>query len=765
MKKTDVTTKLLGFIFFFSGFSSLIYQVVWQRLLTVHYGVGAIAISLIVSVYMFGLGLGALLGGYLAERTRKRVPLYFFVELLLGCFGLVSLHFLDVLGTYTAGSNYIVALICMLFFLSFPTLLMGITLPLLTKIFNNIIQDFLRSVSFLYFINTLGAGCGAVLASYGAISFFGLDSAVYIAVFINFTLALFIFITGRISSESATPKQEHSSSQLKEPGLGNSAFLCVFVTGFIAIGYEIVWFRVIGVLIKDSPYGFSTVLFVYLMGIAIGSFAMNKYVSAREAVNQKVLFFRIQFFIGTYVLLIFSAYYYLTKDTAFCRLTQLSFSSMLHPPLLFGFAPTFNSLNSIVKYIFTTGDVVFWPCFFVFVPTLLMGASFPLISSLALSQHDKEGKTVGAVYFFNVAGNVLGGIVTGFLLLAYWGSEVTLLVFSLTGIFFLLFADRGAIKRNASIVALFFILSLLFFPKSGQLFQTIHIQPGREYTAYMEEGIDGIIMTYVRGERVINYINGSLHGGRPGYCFYINVMKTCSYAPKAKNALVIGYGTGSIVEALLKIKDIETITLVELSGTLLENLKKIPLFAEMLSDPRLRVITDDGRRFLLRTDEKFDLIFIDPLRATTAYSNNIYSKQFFELASKHLNDSGVFFAGLDDQKVIPRTIASVFNHVKMFTGEDQLYSMCIAANSPLQSVPDREHSLYDLFSEKDRQGIRAQLNAPTYSFDRNDIMMLTSGYPLNQDWEPICEYYLGREAKNAFMKKHHADALLLEKNN
>ena len=94
---------LLAGIFFFSGFASLLYQVVWQRLLTVHYGVGSVSITLIVSVYMFGLGLGSLIGGFLAEKAENKITLYFWVEFLLGCFGLISLPLLNLLGNYTAG--------------------------------------------------------------------------------------------------------------------------------------------------------------------------------------------------------------------------------------------------------------------------------------------------------------------------------------------------------------------------------------------------------------------------------------------------------------------------------------------------------------------------------------------------------------------------------------------------------------------------------------------------------------------------------------
>ncbi|MBI5748391.1 MAG: hypothetical protein HZA00_04635, partial [Nitrospinae bacterium] len=113
----------------------------WQRLLTVYYGVGFISIALIVSVYMFGLGSGALLGGHISERIKRlerKIVLYFLVEVLIGCFGLISPLFLDLLGKHTADSSYKLSFFYMVTFLSIPTILMGITLPLLTKIFNRL---------------------------------------------------------------------------------------------------------------------------------------------------------------------------------------------------------------------------------------------------------------------------------------------------------------------------------------------------------------------------------------------------------------------------------------------------------------------------------------------------------------------------------------------------------------------------------------------------------------------------------------------------
>ena len=735
----------LSLIFFLSGFASLIYQVVWQRLLTLYYGVGSIAITLIVSVYMFGLGVGALIGGYLAERIRRRVLLYFIVEATLGIFGLSSLSFLDFLGRYTAGTSHTISLLCIVLFLCLPTLLMGITLPLLTKIFNSITGDFYRSISFLYFINTLGATIGALFASYIAITFWGLDGAIYCAVIINILLALLIVALPGIVIEDHKDTYSEKQIDVEAGEFGRWAYLCVFITGFLAIGYEIVWFRVIGVLVKSSPYSFSSMLFIYLAGIALGSYAMEKYIRQHKFINKRTLFFRIQFFIGIYVIGIFIGYYYLTLYTPLSKLTAKSFKFLLHPPLpdfLPSLALMFSSLNNFLQSIFSVLDIFFWPGIFIFVPTVLMGASFPLISYLGLSRRDQEGKTVGTVYFFNVLGNLLGGIITGFFLLPLIGTEPSLLLFSLLGITFILFKENALVLRSIVLVLVCFVFSVSFFPRSGDLYRAIHTVPGRNYIPYFEEGVDGVIMTYINGDHVTNYINGVGHGVRPGYLFYIETIITASHVQYPKNVLIIGYGTGAIVEALLLDPGIEHITLVEINKALIANLSKSPFFEKMLSDRRITLIFDDGRRYLQRTTGKFDIIMIDPLNTTTAYSNNLYSSQFFQLAQIHLNPDGVLFVWMDEHNVMPKTIATVFNYVNMYTlGPGD--SFCIASSMQLKYNAQKGTTMLERFPQKIRDGITSRWSSSVAIIgNREHIMQVTTNSLTNKDWEPICEYYL-----------------------
>lgn len=752
-------TSVLSFIFFSSGASAIIYQVVWQRILTIYYGVGAISIALIVSVYMAGLGIGALFGGYLSERVKNKIMLYFIVELLIGCFGLISLPFLDFLGKYTAGSSYLLSFFYMFMFLSIPTFLMGITLPLLTKIFNRLIQNFLDTISFLYFINTIGAAFGALIASYILISFFGLDNAVYVAAIINFCLAGLIIYSRYFLLSRPEKEIEYVSNQEINANmiLGKLAYPLVFITGFLAIGYEIVWFRVVGVLVKASVYAFSTTLSVYLFGIAIGSFCMSKYLKKHPNINKKSLFFFLQFFIGLYVVITFLGYYYLTKYTFLNIFTQKSFSTILHPPedIHFGL---FFSLGNLYQLL----DIFFWPMIFVFIPTIFMGASFPLITSLALSQPNKEGKYTGTVYFFNIAGNVFGGVFTGFIILPFLGTEFTIITFSIVGIVFLIFttvfsSKNFALIKRIGIVFFVFVFTLILFPKQGKLYETMHILPDKvkkglnsisatgkinSITKYLEEGRDGIIVTYQNHEKVYNYINGLPHGSRGFfYGHQYETIEAASFSPLVENVLIIGYGTGDTVKTTLKMESVRNVTIVEINETLMKNVKKISTIKNELSDERVNLIIEDGRRYLLETKEKFDLILIDPIRTTTSYSNNIYSLEFFLLASQHLKSDGIFMAWLNEKKVLPKTIQTAFSHMRMYK------FFAIASNSPLKKDYQKYRFLISSASLQEQHGFKKLLSkndGVLYLGNGDYVRAISKGLPINQDWKPVCEYYLGK---------------------
>lgn len=696
---------------------------------------------------MLGLGLGAIIGGKIAERTAHKIRLYFFIELAIGAFGLISLPFMDLVGKNTAASSYAISFACMFVLLCVPTILMGMTLPLLTKIFNSVVKNFLQSLSYLYFINTLGAAIGALLTSYILISFGGLDISIYVAAAINMVIAIVVWINKRqLAAPTMTTDIELSSTAtLAEDGSKLKPaiiYTIVFATGFIAIGYEIIWFRVISTIVKASPYSFSTVLSIYLLGIALGSYLMKKILSNRIHLNvsaKQSLFFTFQVLIASYVLLSIAAYHYLVNNVqAVYEANFNSFNNLFHPSLV---PPPNYRIGSLLMWLLYKSDIVIWPALFILAPTLLMGASFPLITSLAYTK-GRDADTVGKVYFYNVLGNVTGGLITGLLLLDLIGTEYSLLLLSFSGLLFIFFKGRVlAIQNNVAktgIIAFAVFLSVMYFPGRQQLYKSIHPKYifNQKDKILITEGSDGAIVTYHNGPKVVTFINGMSHGGRPNVYYLHEAIQTLNYK-KPKRVLVIGLGTGTIIEVLKAVTPCPQVTVVELSQALLDNLQQIDTLHSLLNDKHVEIVCADGRNFLYRNKEKYDAIFMDPLRTTTSFSNNIYSKQFFELVSTHLTNDGVLMTWSDEAYVVPRTLCTVFPHVNMYS------FFAVSSKSELKEDTAYKTELTKQFPEPISEEIKKYAAAETAPRDRATILSDTKGYRINEDHRPVCEYFIG----------------------
>ena len=185
----------LAAIFFISGFSALIYQVSWQRLLFTGFGVDLTSITLIISVFMMGLGVGAFFGGRIADKFANHIILIFcMVELLIGVFGLLSYNLILGLQSILVHSSLPILAIFTFFLLLLPTFLMGLTLPLLTRFFNQFIGNIGQSIGTLYFYNTLGAAIGALATGFILFNHLTLSQTIQLAAVGNMMIAGLIFI-------------------------------------------------------------------------------------------------------------------------------------------------------------------------------------------------------------------------------------------------------------------------------------------------------------------------------------------------------------------------------------------------------------------------------------------------------------------------------------------------------------------------------------------------------------------------------------------
>lgn len=182
-------------VFFISGFSALIYQIAWQRLLFTSFGVDLTSITIIISIFMAGLGIGAFFGGRIADLApSKTLVIFCLFEALIFAHGLISVHVIGLINTLSVYMNDLGVMACIFIALLPPTFLMGATLPLLTAFFNQRIKNIGHSIGTLYFANTLGAACGALATGFFFFSVLGLKNTILIACGLNLFISVTIFL-------------------------------------------------------------------------------------------------------------------------------------------------------------------------------------------------------------------------------------------------------------------------------------------------------------------------------------------------------------------------------------------------------------------------------------------------------------------------------------------------------------------------------------------------------------------------------------------
>ena len=198
------------------------------------------------------------------------------------------------------------------------------------------------------------------------------------------------------------------------------------------------------------------------------------------------------------------------------------------------------------------------------------------------------------------------------------------------------------------------------------------------------------------------------------------------------------FGGGEFVAALLRMPETQAVTVLEIADTLMANLRQIPSYGTILGDPRVHIVVEDARRHLQRNAETYDVVLMDPLFPTTAYANNLYSKEFFELLRGRLKPGGVMMTWFSEYMVIPRTLARVFPEMKCFS------YFCLSGNAPLQQNEVRRTRFMATVAPTLRQAMLTRMNADVYEQGaRDETLERTTGYPINTDFGPVTEYYLG----------------------
>jgi predicted membrane-bound spermidine synthase len=678
-----------GLLFLLSGAAALVYQVAWQRLLVLHSGVGLYSVSLIVAAFMAGLGVGSLVVGRLSAMvgTTGALRAFALLELAIGAFGMASswiyydwlypraVHLAS--PSWTAGLLHFAALLP-------PTLLMGMSLPFLARAVVTDVAGAGRRIGWLYGVNMLGAAAGALATPWWLLPAGGVPGAVLVAAGANGLVGVTALALerrpGARDREPAAPTQPmpKATTAAEAPGgrpLG--LWLALYaLSGFVALSLEIVWFRLLDVAAKSTAFTFGTLLAVYLLGSAAGSLAAAPFVA------------RLQRPLRTFLL-------------AQCALVGLSALAVIvlvqAPPrwplvewyLQYWAAYDFFPFGHDPDPVHVTRLYVVLPLVLFFVPTVLMGFSFPVLQRAVQDDPAASGRRVGTLQAANIAGCTVGSLLVGLLLLAVLGTSGTIrllvgagAVFALVGLWHY---GRGFALPLAALVLLGGLL-----PGSERVWRRLHGLIGEVGLVFFEEDGTGVVALTPDREGWRLSINGKGNSWLPyGRDHTILGAVPASVHPAPRRVAIVGLGSGDTVWAASYRPETTSTTVFEISRPQPRILQRFLGMVDMrevwylLEDPRLRIRLEDGRKALEAEAASYDLIETDATWPETAGSGNLYSLEFFEAAARRLEVGGVMCTWAPTPRV-HRTFRAVFPHVL----QDETAEILVGSRQPIPYEPE-----------------------------------------------------------------------------
>jgi len=611
---------LIAIMFFCSGFPALIYQIVWQRALFVIYGVNVQSVAVVVSAFMLGLGLGSLFGGWLSSRFPDNgIVIFGICELGVAIFGLASLHIFQWAARYTAGSSLGYTILFSFLLLIVPTMLMGATLPLLVEQLVKSSRNVGYSVATLYFVNTMGSAVACYLCAQFLMRGFGQSGSVTIAACINLVVGTTAYVYGRsrgktTTSETGFHAAEPSSLELGLPS--GAAMLIAGAVGFVALGFEIEWFRLLALATADRAPVFALLLATYLGGIAAGSYLTEKFTENKSSIA----------LINTMGLLLLIAGAISVSLPPL--VAELSWKGW---PAMYG-APAF------------------------FVTAGLLGSVLPLLCQLAVAANEQAGRRVSLIYVSNIIGSTLGSLVIGFVLMNHYGLKQTSMQLALlavaSGVLLLFFANRRFHARPVWAPAAVLASLVMIFISSGlysNLFGKLIFGPRAAtvgYMAHVVENRNGVIAITADGAVM----------GEGVYDGYFNIdplddknLVVRAYAlslfhPSPKRILMIGLASGSWAQILVNHPQVESLDIVEINPGYLPLIEQYPMVSSLLRNPKAHIDIDDGRRWLLAHPKAhYDVIAANTSFYWRDHSSVLLSADFLHLVQRHLNNGGVFY--------------------------------------------------------------------------------------------------------------------------
>jgi len=652
------------FLFFFlSGYCSVLYELVWLRLSMAQFGVTTAMVSIVLSVFMAGLGVGSWASGRWLHQRDGCLPfpalrVYALMELLIGVSGIVVPYelgwgrsILERLEVASSPAYYSASGVWVAFTLVPWCALMGATIPVGMRAIREMRpREAGRSFSYLYTANVAGAVVGTALPLL-LIELLGFHGTLWVGAACNVSIATAAIVLSRKSPQESPAEVVEPSTKLianASASSGGAILALLFLTGLTSMGMEVVWVREFTPYLGTVVYAFAGILGVYLAGTFIGS-RLYRWRSGR-----------VSYFAGESPVL----------------WTLLALAALL--PLVTS-SPTIPLSKSLKGLRMVLGIAPF---------TGLLGFLTPMLVDRRSA--GDPGKA-GSAYAVNVLGCILGPLLAGFLLLPYWSERWSLIVLSLPWLIFGLRALRpgprmSPVARGAA-YALLPLAGLLIFSSKGYDESYTDGRVLRDSTATVIATGDGMDKELL--------VNGY------GMTSLTPITKMMAHLPLAfldrppQDALDICFGMGTTFRSLLSWKiDVTAVELVPSVPQMFSYFHDDG--AELLHSPLGHVVIDDGRRYLERTTQQYDLITVDPPPPVEAAgSSMLYSEEFYAAARKRLRPGGILAQWLpegddEDFTAVARALRNSFPYVRVFGSVDGWGVHFLASEQPLQRLTAEE---------------------------------------------------------------------------
>jgi spermidine synthase len=633
-RQTDALPRTLAVLFFCSGFPALVYQLVWQRALFRLFGVNVESVTVIVTAFMLGLGLGGLLGGWLSRRrSLPLLPLLAAIELLTAAFGLASPRLFDRVAALVVGASLPVTAAVALGLVLVPTLLMGATLPVLVGHLVRRTANVGGAVGLLYDVNTLGAGVACLVATVGLFPFLGLTGALRAAVAMNLAVA-----TGALAVHLRTRGRPAATARRAGPSRGGdlpaplpagAALALAAAGGAVALSYELFFFRTVSYATGSSASAFAITLFAFLVGLAAGS---------RRAARR-------------------------------CRTSPDGAARGALRDLLVATAAGWLFLPAIGRAAAIVGlGALAVALALVFVVARSWGVLFPTVAHLAVPADGDAGMGTARLYLANILGSAAGSVLTGFVLL-----DVLTLVglgqaLAVAGLALAAAMGRLAVRSAraralgmAGLLAAAAAAAISLPALSAGLLERLlwkRDAGGKPPFARVVENRSGIIAVDPSG----TVFGHGMYDGR----FNTDLVHDTNgivraYAlsllhPAPRDVLMIGLSSGSWAQVVASNPAVRSVTIVEINPGYASLVASTPAVASVLRNPKVTVHVDDARRWLARhPDRRFDVIVSNTTYHFRSNASALLSTEFLALARSRLRPGGVLLYNTTGSARVQRT--------------------------------------------------------------------------------------------------------------